>query len=89
MPPAETGDGEVALLDAHADVPATTHQQRRRNRRQRRRGGRKSLLETGKKQVLLTAISNGNRLPVAARLAGLSPRTPEELLQRCRVDGGD
>jgi len=46
--------------------------------------GRKSLLETGKKQVLLTAISKGNRLPVAARLAGLSPRTVEEWLHRGR-----
>ena len=54
----------------------------------RRRRGRPTLLDEGKGEVLLAAIRAGNRLPVAARYAGISPKTFNEWMRRGRgVDG--
>ena len=53
-------------------------------RRRRRSRGRPTLLEPGAREILLTAIGAGNRLPAAARIAGISPKTLSEWLRRGR-----
>lgn len=50
----------------------------------RRSRGRPTLLEPDTREILLTAIRAGNRLPAAARLAGISPKTLSEWLRRGR-----
>ncbi|CAN5445713.1 hypothetical protein BH24CHL9_BH24CHL9_15350 [soil metagenome] len=56
--------------------------------RRRRRGRRPLLLAAGKAEVLLAALRAGNRLPVAARYAGVSPKSVAEWMRRGRgVDG--
>lgn len=50
----------------------------------RRRPGRPTLADTGAVEVLLEAVRAGNRLAVAARLAGVAPGTVEEWMRRGR-----
>jgi hypothetical protein len=52
--------------------------------RGRRRAGRPTLLEPGRREVLLEGIRSGQRVHVAARMAGLSPKTLDEWLRRGR-----
>ncbi|CAN5841273.1 hypothetical protein BH23CHL8_BH23CHL8_27350 [soil metagenome] len=54
----------------------------------RRRPGRPTLLDHRTRELLLSAIRAGNRLAVAARFAGISPKTFSEWLRRGRgLDG--
>ncbi len=49
----------------------------------RRRGrGRPTLLDDRKRGLLLTAIRAGNRVPAAARYAGISPKSVAEWIRR-------
>ena len=50
----------------------------------RRRRGRPPLLDEGKREVLLKAIRAGNRPSVAARYAGVSPKSMAEWMRRGR-----
>jgi hypothetical protein len=66
-----TAMSEVSLLPSPAVLPL-------------RRTGRPSLLDATTRHVLLAAIRAGNRLPAAARYAGIDPGTIYEWLARGR-----
>ncbi len=61
-------------------LPATALPLRAGSRRRGR--GRPTLLDDRKKGLLLTAIRAGNRVPAAARYAGISPKSAAEWIRR-------
>lgn len=66
-----------------AQVVALTGDAQRRRRR-----GRPTLLNSTQQALLLAAVKAGCRLPVAARLAGVSPKTVNEWVRRGRGHDG-